>query len=176
MALVELPLELVVAADADRGIGKAGDLPWKLPGDMAFFRRLTRHTDDPDRPNAVIMGRKTWASIPPRFRPLRKRRNVVMTRDERRDFGEGVITTTTLDDAIAAAEGCSRIFVIGGAEIYRLALDHPHCGVVHLTRVEGTFDCDVFLPALPAAFVCEDRTERQEEGGIGYRFERWVKR
>lgn len=164
-----MKLELVVAADEERGIGKGGDLPWKLPGDMAFFRRLT--TGDGD--NAVIMGRKTWDSIPPRFRPLKKRRNIVLTRQDI-DFGDGVISASSLDEALAATEACHRCFVIGGAEIYRLALAHPHVGVVHLTEVEGAFGCDTFLPAFPACFACVERGDRQEDDGTGYRFTRWA--
>jgi len=167
-----MKLELVVAADADRGIGNGGDLPWKLPGDMAFFRRLTKG-DGGD--NAVLMGRKTWDSIPLRFRPLKKRRNIVLTRDATRGFGDGVVTATTLDEAIAASVGCARCFVIGGAEIYRLALGNPRCTTVHLTEVEGTFDCDTFLPDLPEGFSCVERGARQEDGGIGYRFSRWAR-
>jgi len=163
-------LELVVAADEARGIGKDGGLPWKLPGDMAFFRRLTTGEGD----NAVVMGRKTWDSIPSRFRPLKRRRNIVLTRDGTRRFGDDVITATDLEGAVAAAHGCARSFVIGGAEIYRLALAHPQCGVVHLTEVEGRFGCDTFLPPLPETFACVERGERQVEGDVGYRFTRWA--
>lgn len=165
-----MKLELVVAADEERGIGKGGDLPWKLPGDMAFFRRLTTGAGD----NAVIMGRKTWDSIPSRFRPLKKRRNIVLTRQASLDLGDRALTVASLDEALLAAEGCNRCFVIGGAEIYRLALAHPRVATVHLTEVEGSFGCDTFLPTFPASFSCIERGERQEDEGLGYRFTRWA--
>ena len=72
--------QLVVAATRKLGIGKGGTMPWRLPGDMAYFKALTSATVDPSKANAVVMGRKTWESIPIKFRPLRGRVNVVLTR------------------------------------------------------------------------------------------------
>ena len=72
---------LVVAACKNNGIGKDGKLPWSLPGDMAHFKRVTSHTIDDSKQNAVIMGRKTWNSIPEKFRPLPKRLNVILSRE-----------------------------------------------------------------------------------------------
>lgn len=74
---------LVVASTQKGGIGLNGNLPWKkIPGDMAFFRKVTSTTTDPTLQNAVIMGRKTWESIPSKFRPLPGRLNVILTRQE----------------------------------------------------------------------------------------------
>jgi dihydrofolate reductase len=72
---------VVVAASENGGIGVNGQLPWRLKGDMAFFKALTSGTHGPPGRRAVIMGRKTWESIPPSFRPLAGRTNVVLTRD-----------------------------------------------------------------------------------------------
>ena len=76
----QMTFQLVVAATRKLGIGKAGSMPWKLPGDMAYFKEITSKTADSGKQNAVIMGRKTWESIPPKFRPLPGRINVVLTR------------------------------------------------------------------------------------------------
>ena len=76
----QMTFQLVVAATRKLGIGKAGSMPWKLPGDMAYFKEITSRTADPGKQNAVIMGRKTWESIPSKFRPLPGRINVVLTR------------------------------------------------------------------------------------------------
>ena len=80
-AAEQMTYQLVVAATRKLGIGKAGTMPWKLPGDMAYFKELTSKTADAGKQNAVIMGRKTWESIPPKFRPLPNRVNVVLTRN-----------------------------------------------------------------------------------------------
>jgi dihydrofolate reductase/thymidylate synthase len=76
----QMTIQLVVAATRKLGIGKGGTMPWKLPGDMAYFKELTSKTADAGKQNAVIMGRKTWESIPVKFRPLPGRINVVLTR------------------------------------------------------------------------------------------------
>eukprot|EP01043_Picozoa_sp_COSAG02_P013258 COSAG02_NODE_527_length_20704_cov_120.745462_10_plen_104_part_00 len=76
-----VPLSVIVAASRGSwGIGKDGGIPWQLPGDMAHFRKVTLETVDPERQNAVVMGRRTWESIPPKFRPLAGRINIVLTR------------------------------------------------------------------------------------------------
>lgn len=72
-------VDVVVAATRSGGIGRGGALPWHLPADMALFKALTSRTRDAGKQNAVIMGRKTWASIPPKFRPLKGRLNVVLS-------------------------------------------------------------------------------------------------
>lgn len=73
------PVDVIVAATPAGGIGAGGALPWHLPSDMALFKAVTSRTRDPTLQNAVIMGRKTWASIPPKFRPLKGRLNVVLS-------------------------------------------------------------------------------------------------
>lgn len=74
------PINIIVAMDSRGGIGKNGKLPWKLPKDMAYFHKLTTTTVDPKKINAVLMGRKNWESIPSKFRPLKGRINVVLSR------------------------------------------------------------------------------------------------
>jgi dihydrofolate reductase/thymidylate synthase len=172
-----MTFEVVVAADEANGIGRSGGLPWRLPGDLAFFKRLTT-TAPEGRTNAVIMGRRTWESIPTRVRPLPGRLNVVVSRSRALDAA-GASVAASLDEALALAHGeprVDRVFVIGGGELYREALRHPACGDVHLTRVEGTHACDTVFPELGEAFALASRSERHEDGGVGYAFERWSRR
>jgi dihydrofolate reductase len=171
--------EVVVAADASNGIGRGGALPWHLPGDLAHFRALTGHTRGEGRRNAVVMGRRTWESLPPRFRPLPGRLNVVVTRDAAFS-AEGARHAHGLDEALAmaaAAPDVERVFVIGGGELYRAALTHAKCGDVHLTRVEGDHGCDVFFPALESTHDLVERSGPRRDGdGPAYELQRWARR
>jgi dihydrofolate reductase len=127
----------IVAAVAHGGvIGRNGDIPWRVPEDMAYFKALT--TDHP-----VVMGRRTWDSLPERFRPLPDRRNVVVTRNEEW-AADGAERATSLEDALRLLEGEERVFVIGGAEIYAAAL--PVADELLLTEIDLDVDGDTFFP------------------------------
>ncbi|KAI8109843.1 hypothetical protein M9434_001122 [Picochlorum sp. BPE23] len=144
-----LVFQIVVAATRQGGIGKDGTLPWKLPGDMAYFKKLTTTTRDAAKKNAVIMGRKTWESIPKKFRPLSGRVNVVLSRQMEEEGG--MVVKRSLEDAMAylqkdLAGSLENVFVIGGGEVYKEALASPLLSAIHLTRVEGDVDCDTFMP------------------------------
>lgn len=176
-----LELDVVVAADQAGGIGRAGTLPWRLPGDMAHFRRLTvgAAADRAARPNAVLMGRKTWESLPARFRPLPERLNVVLSRRGQLMLPAGVLHADGLPSALAllearAAQGSlGAVFVGGGAELYRQVLALGCCRRVHLTRIAARFECDRFLGALPEGFVLAWSSGPLADAGTSYRFERW---
>jgi dihydrofolate reductase len=164
---------IVVAADEANGIGRGGRLPWRLPGDMAYFKRLTSAAA-PGRPNVVIMGRKTWQSIPARFRPLAERVNVVVTRNAELELPAGVARAGSLDAALEDAgsrRDAGEVFVIGGGEIFRDALAHPSLDTVYLTRVHATLDCDTFLPAIPTRFALTSRSAPQFDSGLTYTFD-----
>jgi dihydrofolate reductase len=165
--------EIVVAADEGGGIGKEGRLLWKLPGDTAFLKRITSETKDPAKQNAVVMGRKTWETIPPRWRPLPGRLNVVITRQQGYAVPYGVPVVASLAEALTAANDCERVFILGGGEIYRVALAMPECRRVYLTRVDGRRDADAFFPPLDASWCLVAESPRQEENGTGYVFQTW---
>lgn len=126
--------QIVVAATRSLGIGKDGKLPWRLPSDLKFFKEVTVTTSDPGKKNAVIMGRKTWESIPLQYRPLPGRLNVVLTRSGSFDVAatENVVMCRSLSLALqmlAASPYClsiEKVFVIGGGELYRLVFDFIH--------------------------------------------------
>lgn len=119
--------QVVVAATRDLGIGKDGTLPWKLPSDLKFFKQITVTTSDPTKRNAVIMGRKTWESIPSRYRPLPGRLNVVLTRSGSFDIttSENILVCGSMDSALeilSTAPYClfiEKVFVIGGGSVLR---------------------------------------------------------
>ena len=169
-------VEIVVAADEARGIGKRGDIPWHLPGDLRFLKRITTETRDPARRNAVLMGRVTWETIPPKWQPLPRRLNAVITRQAGYAVPEGVIVAGSIDEALDTLDQrpeVERLFCLGGGEIYRQVIAMERCRVVHLTRVEGRHGCDAFFPEIPAAYRLVEASERHEENGTGYVFERW---
>jgi dihydrofolate reductase len=150
-------VSLVVAHSSNYVIGSAGKLPWHLPGDMRNFRELTTgHT--------VVMGRKTFESLPDAYRPLPDRRNLVLSANPNYR-AEGVEIYPTLEAVLqAAGEEC---FVIGGATIYRQAL--PLAQRVYATHVEGTHEGDVFFPPLEEhEWHCVQRSDRILENGHAY--------
>ena len=164
---------IVVAADAELGIGLAGTLPWKLPGDMAYFKRLTIEAPEGLR-NAVIMGRKTYESIPERFRPLSERLNVILTRTGAEPPAPGVLVATSIDQALTlvdAETAIHHVFVIGGGDVYRQALMHERCSTLYVTRVHGKFACDTHFPQFSETFRLVTETGVQQDNGIDYRFE-----
>ena len=121
--------QIIVAATKELGIGLKGKLPWKLPADMAFFKELTTATESTEKMNAVIMGRKTWESLPSKFRPLPHRLNIVLTKEylSSPEYCPASVTKcSSLDSALDrlsdpdASPQIERIFVIGGAQIFRL--------------------------------------------------------
>ncbi len=128
-------VSLIVAADEQGGIGRDGGLPWRLPADLRRFKDLTMG-------KPIVMGRRTWDSI---GRPLPGRRSIVVSRQPGLTV-EGADVADSFDGALRVAGEVPEVCVIGGAEIYRLAL--PHADVVHLTRVHTTVEADTWLPRL----------------------------
>jgi len=143
----------IIAAVARNGcIGRGNALPFDLPEDQRHFRRVTM-----DAP--VIMGRKTWDSLPPQFRPLPGRRNIVVTRN-RQWQAAGAEAVASLDEALARVLDAPRAFVIGGAELYRQAL--PIADELVLTEIDRDFDGDTFFPAWDASqFEVTSRESRR---------------
>ena len=159
------PVHLIVAMDEKRGIGKEGRLPWHVPEDLKYFRKKTTATAGPEGRNAVLMGRKTWDSIPEKYRPLPGRVNVVLSREQRQALPPGVISAASFDEAFSTlnSDNIENIFVIGGAEIFRSALAWPFLQTVHITQIPGDFACDVTFPPIPEEFeLVQDRPSPEE--------------
>lgn len=136
---------IAALAGKNRAIGKEGDLLFSVPGDLKRFKELT--TGHP-----VIMGRKTWNSLPERFRPLPGRTNIVVTRIENYP-APGAHIVHSFPEALSRAkdaEGSDEIFVIGGGEIYRAAL--PFTDRLYLTLVDLETEADTFFPAYEEDF------------------------
>ncbi len=164
---------IVVATDVENGIGIQNRLPWSLKADLLHFKTLTTTTQHPDHQNAVLMGRKTWDSLPLHYRPLPLRRNIVISRQSF-SFGHDASGAPSLDAALAIAKADPKIefaFVIGGGMIYEEALRHPHCCKIYRTLVLSAFQCDTVLPEIPPKFALTHESPIQEENGIRFQFQ-----
>ncbi|MCA0158471.1 dihydrofolate reductase [Tsukamurella sp. M9C] len=135
-------------------IGADGGIPWHIPEDMKFFRETTAGA-------TVLMGRRTWDSLPPRFRPLPGRTNIVVTRD-RAWRADGAVVQHDL----AVPDG--DVWVIGGGEIYDAAL--PLADLLAVTEVDATVEGDTTAPSIPEDFALEeDAAWRESSSGLRYR-------
>jgi dihydrofolate reductase len=152
----------LVAAVARGGvIGRAGGIPWRLPEDLARFRELTMG-------HPVVMGRRTWESLPERFRPLPGRGNVVVTRNPAWS-ARGADRAGSIEEALAALESEPEVFVIGGAEIYAAAL--PHADELLLTEIDAEIEGDTTFPAWDRDDFAEiSRDEHVSEDGMRFAF------
>ena len=156
-----MALNLIYAC-ADNGvIGRDNALPWHLPEDLAHFRQLTLGCP-------VLMGRKTWDSLPPRFRPLPGRLNLVLTRQY--DWqADGATRVSSLEQALSMCPAGQDLWVIGGAELYALALPHAHR--LEITEVHVQVEGDARAPNVdPALWPEVARSRHTAANGTDYSF------
>lgn len=154
-----MTINLIWAQASNGVIGIDNQLPWHLPEDLTHFKELTAGA-------AVIMGRKTWESLPPRFRPLPGRRNIVLTRDETFEASGALVAHTPLG-AVLAAHG-DPIWVIGGSQVYRQFIGHADR--LEVTEMLGEFDGDAHAPEITGNWAETSSTVFQSASGIPYRF------
>jgi dihydrofolate reductase len=152
-------IEIVVAHARNRVIGRQGSLPWRLPRDMRHFRELTTG-------GTVLMGRKTFNSIPDAFRPLPDRRNLVLSTDPA--FAPpGAEVFGGLEGALEACAG--ECFVIGGEVTYRETL--PICQRIHATEIEAEIEGDALFPELSAGeWACVEESPSMLENELSFTF------
>jgi dihydrofolate reductase len=153
-------LHLIYARAANGVIGKDGTLPWHLPEDLAHFKRTTLGCP-------VIMGRKTWDSLPPRFRPLPGRANIVITR-QTNWHENGAQPAQGLREALQLCEQNSDVWVIGGAQLYTLAA--PLASTAVVTEIHADFEGDAFAPTLGAGWQETARERHTAANGLDYSF------
>jgi dihydrofolate reductase len=155
---------LIWAQTPDGVIGAGNTIPWRVPEDVAHFKATTLgHT--------VVMGRKTWESLPPRFRPFSGRRNIVVTRDPRW-AAEGTERAGSIAGALERVTPSSTAWVIGGGEIYRAALEHAT--MLSVTEVDTTVEGDAYAPTVDASWtVSEDTGWQASRSGLRYRIRRY---
>jgi dihydrofolate reductase len=158
-------INLIYARAANGVIGKDGVMPWHLPEDLAHFKQLTLGCP-------VVMGRKTWDSLPPKFRPLPGRTNIVITRDDAWQAA-GAQRASSLEDALAQVGDAPDIWVIGGAQIYAQA--EPLASRAEVTEIAQNFDGDAFAPTLGTGWMAESREEHVSAKGMVFSFVRYLR-
>ncbi|GAV02566.1 hypothetical protein RvY_13111 [Ramazzottius varieornatus] len=172
---------VIVAACENGGIGYKDALPWTLKGDMKQFAQLTTETSDPQKKNAVVMGRKTWFAIPENHRPLKNRINVVIS-TTLSELKPPCYVVGSVEDALVLLssspllEQVEKVWMIGGERVYSYAMESPQLDRVYFTRIYGHFECDAFFPVAKLdklEAVKDPRVSEtdQEENGIKYKYE-----
>lgn len=164
-----------------RVIGADGAMPWHVPEDLAYFRQVTRGSP-------VVMGRRTWESLPEAFRPLPGRVNVVITGDEgraRQLTEQGALTASSLEEAVDRARPhaaeTSTVWIMGGGAIYAEAIDKGLARLAAVTQLDLHIDGDTYAPELDSSqwhlvSATPESDYAPSESGIGYRFETYARR
>lgn len=166
-----MAIHLIYARAANGVIGKDNAMPWHLPEDLAHFKQLTQGS-------AVVMGRKTWDSLPARFRPLPGRTNIVVTRQADwapEPAAPGVLHATSLEQALALGRQASAdVWVMGGAQIYAQAL--PLADSIEMTEIERDYEGDAFAPTPGPEWQEASRSRHVAANGLPYSFVRLQRR
>ena len=155
-----MQVHMIFARATNGVIGNHNQLPWHLPEDMARFKRLT--TGWP-----VIMGRKTWDSLPARFRPLPGRTNIVVTRQPGWE-APGASVANSIEDSIGQCGNVAQAWVIGGAQIYAAA--EPLADRIEVTEIAQDFEGDAFAPTLGAQWMEVARESHVSSNGLNFSF------
>jgi dihydrofolate reductase len=155
-----MKLHLIYARARNGTIGQNNQMPWHLPEDLAHFKRVTLG-------QPVIMGRKTWDSLPARFRPLPGRVNIVITRQT--DWqAEGALRAASIEDAMRLCGDVPDAWIMGGAEIYRQA--EPLASTAVVTEIDADFEGDAFAPTLSPAWQETARETHVAASGLAFSF------
>ena len=153
-------INMIFARAANGVIGNNNTMPWHLPEDMAHFKRLTQGWP-------VIMGRKTWDSLPPKFRPLPGRTNIVVTRQQ--DWKEpGAEPAASLADALKICARSEEVWIIGGAQIYAQA--EPLADRIEVTEIAQDFEGDAWAPSLGPQWTQAAREDHVSLNGLRFSF------
>ena len=163
---------IIVACDQKQGIGINNQLPWKIKADFQYFTDITIGVN-PVKQNAVIMGHKTWESIPKHHQPLSNRLNVVLSRQSDLQLPEGVLHYSSFNQAMSELEkrdDIGEVFNIGGGKLYAETIYHPNCNKIYITEIMDTYPCDTFFPEIPNNFKKNKESPVQLENGTEFKF------
>ena len=174
-----MKFSIIIAVDDKNGIWKDNSLAWRISADMKYFKNITSKTNNLAKNNAVIMWRKTWESIPDKYRPLPDRINCILSRkiinNNWIQIDDNILNFNSLEKCLSELElkdNIENIFLIGWANLYNQVLDNPMLEYIYITKVKWDYNCDVFFDWIPGNFVEESTTDIKSENGIEYSF--WV--
>jgi dihydrofolate reductase len=160
-----MALNLIFARARNGVIGHNNTLPWHLPEDLAHFKQTTLG-------QPVVMGRKTWESLPPKFRPLPGRTNIVVTRQS--DWrADGAVVAHSLQEAVQHCAADAQVWVIGGAEVYAQAIPLATRAVV--TEIDADFEGDAFAPTFDSSWLETSRSAHVAANGLTYSLVTWTR-
>lgn len=172
---------IILAVDNENGIGKCWDLAWYIPEDMKYFKDTTTKTKSEKKQNALIMWRKTWESIPEKYRPFKNRKNFILSRNyENMTMNEQWAYQFSNIDAclefIESQQDIEEVFVIWGSQIYNQCLTHPQFKTAYITRIYEKYHCDVFFDGLPSWFELRTRSKKKQHEGVEFEFSVYKKK
>ncbi|MBD3360543.1 dihydrofolate reductase [Candidatus Peregrinibacteria bacterium] len=161
---------IIVAVGKNNGIGKEGKLPWHFKKEIKYFKEITTETENQEKQNMVIMGRNTWESIKPKYRPLKDRKNIVLTRNPQYK-AEGAETAESLEEAVKMAdEKIEKMFIIGGEMVFNKSINDPDLTGIYLTRIKKEYECDTYFPKIPERFNKIKRLGMDKENGVKFEY------
>lgn len=140
-----MSINIIAAMSKNRVIGYKNRLPWYIPEDLKHFKRLTS-----EKNTAVVMGRKTWESLP--IKPLPNRRNFILTKNNMHSIFPDGLVLTDFDDIKILKKNYSNIWIIGGESIYEHYINKPYIDKIYLTEIEEEYEGDTYFPEIPKYF------------------------
>ena len=162
-------MNIIVAMCKNGGIGFKNTIPWYLSSDLQRFKYLTTSYE---KTNNVIMGRKTWDSLPNKFKPLPKRKNIIISSKNDIIEQENVIVYNDINLIKNHYKELNKnTWIIGGTQIYKYALENDLVNTILITVIDNDFECDVFFPKIPSKFQLRYETPYKLENNIIYKYQ-----
>ena len=170
---------IIVAIDRNNGIGVSGKMPWNLPADLKYFQEVTTKVTDPSKKNIVVMGRKTWESLPLQKQPLTKRINIILSRNKNYHISDKHDTSVCYSweelkeklDSDKFIRSYEKIFIVGGYQIYLQALEQKKIQNLYVTHIQNTYQVDVTFPSFENLYPQKKILQNwQTEKNIQYQF------
>jgi len=174
---------IISAVDKNFGIGIKNALPWSFKSDMKHFKEITSTTKDPNKRNAVLMGRKTWESLPEKYRPLPDRLNIILSRSQTKNLNEEIpkdpnptaLVSSFIEAFSILNDDIENLFIIGGEGVYKQAISLEEIDGIYLTEIENEYEVDTFFPKIPENFQ-KTNLSKTEENGVVLNFNYYLKK